>query len=312
MSRRTGFLLVVLGSALFASTGVMSRAAIDGGVGPLELAAFRSYGAALILLPFLLVSIRRLRRADLMPIALFAVIGIVLAQGLYYEAISRMDVAVALVIVYTGPLGVAAYQRAFHGERLPALGYAAMVVAIVGVAATVLGGAGGVGEISAAGIGFALLTGVCFAGQVILGARQPESLPPFARTGAGMLGAALIWLPLVPLWALPYDVLSDQVTLAGRIDVAIPVGLAVAYGIVLGSVVPYALIIVGFTRVGAGSGSMAGMAEPIVAPLLAWFVLGQSLAPLQVVGVGVTIACVAVVERQRARLAPAQIGVAEL
>ena len=83
ISRRTGYILVILGSALFACTGVLSKAAIDGGVAPLELAAFRSYGAGLILLPFFLLSVRRLSRRDLVPILLFALIGIVLAQGLY-------------------------------------------------------------------------------------------------------------------------------------------------------------------------------------------------------------------------------------
>ena len=82
ISQRTGYLLIIGGSVLFACTGVISKAAIDGGIAPLELAAFRSYGAGLLLLPFLLLAVRRLRRRDLLPIALFALIGIVLAQGL--------------------------------------------------------------------------------------------------------------------------------------------------------------------------------------------------------------------------------------
>jgi drug/metabolite transporter (DMT)-like permease len=158
-----------------------------------------------------------------------------------------------------------------------------------------------------------VLTAVSFAGQSILGARQPIVLPPLARTGAGMLAAALIWLPVVPVWQLPFSVLDDTTELAGRIDISIPVGAAVLFAIVLGSVIPYALVINGITRIGAGAGSMAGMAEPIVAPLLAWFVLGQLLSPLQVVGIATTIACVAVVERQRFRHVRAnEILVAEL
>ena len=306
ISRRTGYILVILGSALFACTGVLSKAAIDGGVAPLELAAFRSYGAGLILLPFLLLSVRRLSRRDLVPILLFALIGIVLAQGLYYQAISRMDIAVALVIVYTGPLLVAAYQRIFHTERLPVVAYIAMFFAVGGVAIAVLGGAGGIGAISLVGIAFAALTALSFAGQAILGARQPVVLPPLARTGAGML-------PVVPIWQLPFDVLPESTQLTGRIDVAIPVGAAVLFTIVLGSVIPYALVITGITRIGAGAGSMAGMTEPIVAPLLAWFVLGQWLAPGQALGIVLTIACVAVVERQRFKHAsPREIFVAEL
>jgi len=313
ISRRTGYLMVIGGSVLFACTGVMSKAAIDGGVAPLELAAFRSYGASLILLPFLLLTFRRLTRRDLVPVLLFALIGIVLAQGLYYQAISRMDIAVALVIVYTGPLLVAAYQRLFHAERLPVIAYIAMCLAVGGVAIAVLGESGGIGAISVVGITFAVLTALSFAGQSILGARQPVVLPPLARTGAGMLAAALIWLPVIPVWHLPFNILGDPTQLTGRIDVSIPVGGAVLFTIVLGSVIPYALVITGITRIGAGAGSMAGMTEPIVAPLLAWFVLGQTLAPLQAVGITVTIACVAVVERQRFKHAsPTEILVAEL
>lgn len=309
----SGYLLVGGGSALFASTGVVSAVAFAGGVAPMELAALRSYIAGLILLPFLLVAARRLRRADVLPIVLFALVGIVLAQGFYYGAISRMDIAVALVIVYTGPLLVAAYQRVFHAERLPLVGYLAMALAVAGVAIAVLAGAGGVGAISLLGVGFALLTAVCFAGQAILGARQPTTLPPMARTGAGMLAAGLIWLPLVPVWTLPFGAVGDAAVFTGRFALEIPVGAAVLYAAVFGSVVPYALLIAGLGRIGPGAGSMAGMAEPIVAPLLAWLALGQLLTPLQVVGVALTIACVAIVERQRYRIRrPPETYVAEL
>lgn len=312
-TRRSGYLLVIAGSMLFACTGVMSKAAFDGGIEPLQLAAFRSYGAALLLLPFLILSVRHLSRRDLVPVALFAVVGIVLAQAFYYEAISRMDIAVTLVIVYTGPLLVAAYQRLFHAERLPLLAYIAMCLAVAGVAVAVIGGAGGIGAISLIGVAFALLTALSFAGQAILGARQPLTLPPLARTGAGMTVAALIWLPLVPIWQLPFDSLGDPTQLDGRLELSIAVWIPVVFAIVLGSVVPYACIISGFSRLGAGAGSMAGMTEPIVAPLLAWFVLGQILSPLQALGIAVTIACVAVVERQRFKHTAAnEILVAEL
>lgn len=310
---RSGYLLVIAGSVLFACTGVMSKAAFDGGIEPLQLAAFRSYGAALLLLPFLVLSVRRLSRRDLVPVALFALVGIVLAQAFYYEAISRMDIAVALVIVYTGPLLVAAYQRLFHAERLPLLAYIAMCLAVAGVAVAVVGGAGGIGAISLIGVAFALLTALSFAGQAILGARQPLTLPPLARTGAGMAVAALIWLPLVPIWQLPFDALGDPTQLDGRFHLSLAVWIPVVFAIVLGSIVPYACIISGFTRLGAGAGSMAGMTEPIVAPLLAWFALGQVLTPLQALGIAVTIACVAIVERQRFKRAGAnEILVAEL
>ncbi|MFM7246152.1 MAG: EamA family transporter, partial [Actinomycetota bacterium] len=89
--RLSGYLLVCGGSALFASTGVVSAVAFEGGVAPIELAALRSYIAALILLPFVLLVARRIRRADLLPIVLFALIGIVLVAFSLRSAVASLS-----------------------------------------------------------------------------------------------------------------------------------------------------------------------------------------------------------------------------
>ena len=99
---------MIVAGVLWGLNGVFSRIAIDGGIEPLELGSWRAIAAALILLPFVLLNVRRIERSMLVPIALFGVIGIVASQGLFFESISRIDVALALVIVYTAPIPVAA------------------------------------------------------------------------------------------------------------------------------------------------------------------------------------------------------------
>jgi drug/metabolite transporter (DMT)-like permease len=296
---RLGYLFVILASALFATNGVVSRVAIDGGLAPSELAAWRVYGAALLLLGFLIAAVRRLRRDALLPLALFGVFGIVLSQGLYYEAIALIDIAIVLVIVYTAPIPVAIYQRIRFREQLPNRAYVAMVIAIGGVVFAIFGGGGGIGSMSTVGLLFAVGTMVAYAAQVILAARQPVSLPPLARTGAAMLVAAVVWMVIVPVWTLPFDLVGESEVLTGRVDITVPIGAAVAYVIVLGTALPYVLLVVGARRIGPGAASMVGMTEPVVASILAWFVLAQALSLVQATGIAVTVLAIGFVERTR-------------
>lgn len=301
MSHRTaGALIVVFACMLFASTGVVARIAIDGGLDPMQVAAVRTYGGALLLLPFVLRVWRSFSRSMIAPITAYAVIGVFASQGLYFEAISRMDVALALVISYIAPLPVALYQRLRLGERLPIWAYAAMVVAVGGLALAVLGG-NGVGDLTALGLVLAFLCMATFAVMLILGPRQPSQVGPLARAGAPLLLAGAAWFVVCPVWTVPWGEMGARVPLGGSLDVTVPLWATIAWVVLVGSALAFAIILAGTARVGAGTASMLGMTEPIVGALLAWVVLGQALTAPQVLGIVVTVAAVGVVERARAR-----------
>jgi drug/metabolite transporter (DMT)-like permease len=297
--QRAGYIYVGLGSVLFATTGIASKISFDAGVAPSVLAAWRSYGAALLLLPAVLLAVRSIRRGDILPLALFGVIGVTIAQGLYFEAIDRIDIAIAIVIVYTGPIPIAIFERLRLDERLPLRAYSAMVAAVVGVVFAVLAGSGAGGGISAAGLLFAVGTLCAYVGQILLAARQPRRVPPLARVGVAMLASSVAWAVLVPPWSSPIEGLGDAVPLGGDLPWSIPLWVAVGWVILVGTVGAYVLLVAGSPRIGAGAASMVSMTEPIAAPILAWGVLGQSLTALQVGGLALTIACVAIVERAR-------------
>lgn len=300
-SRRTGYVLCAVAAPLFALAGIVGTIAIQGGFPALGLAAFRTYGGAILLLPFVLLALRRFPRRSIIPIALYAAIGIVASQGMYFEAIGRMGVALPLVISYLAPLMVAVYQRLRLGERLPPYAYAAMVTAVGGVGIVVLTGSGGIGALPVEGLLLSLGVAITFAIQLILGARQPTEVGAFARAGASLAVASLMWLVLVPIWTLPFDVVDQSAELAGRIDAAVPVWASLVWLMVLGSAVPFALVLAGAVRIGAGAASMIAMIEPIAGTLLAWAVLGQALTGWQLAGIGIAVGGVAVVEQARIR-----------
>lgn len=300
--RGTGYLFVATGSILWATNGIVSSLVLDAGrVSPSDLAAFRTYASALLLGAGVVAVLPGLSRSSLVRLAAFGIFGVSLPQWLFYESISRIDVPIALVIVYTAPVLVTAFERVVRRQRLPGAVYLAIVVAIGGVVAAVLGNADGLGALSGVGLLLAVATMAAYSCQILLAAIQPAELRPLQRIGGAMVFSCLFWLVLDPAWTLPFHVLDDPIGLGPRVAGMAPTGLLIVYITLLGTVVPYGLLVAGAPRIGAGAASVTGMAEPIVASVLAWLFLGQSLTSVQIIGIGVALAGVTVAETLRAR-----------
>jgi drug/metabolite transporter (DMT)-like permease len=294
-----GYLLVAASAAFAAFNVVFGRLLIDTGVAPLEVSATRIYGAGLILLVFLVPVLGRIRRAHLLPIAAFGLVGLVVGQGTAFLAFADSDVAIVLVIIFTAPLFVTLYERVRLGAALPRHAYVAIVVAVGGVGLAVAGG--GVGGITARGFAFAFLSMVAYGVSVVLASRLPGDLPPLARTAASIVVAGIAFCVIVPPWTLPFDLLDATATFPGRLGFGLPLWVAVACSILVGSVAVFVTWITGTRIIGAGASSVVGMAEPVLAGVVAWALLAQHLAPLQALGILVTVGAIAVVELARIR-----------
>ncbi len=298
---RIGYLLVALSAAFAALNGVFGRLLIETGFTAEAVAAMRIYGAAILLAFIAGPYLRRLSRRDVLLILVFGAIAFVIGQGAYFQAITDIDVAIVLVIVFMAPLVVALYERLRGGVALPLYAYLAIVVAIVGLALAVLGGGKDIGALSVVGLGFAFLAMATYVTGVLMAARLPTSLPPLASTGTALCAAAVMWIAIVPPWALPFDRFDDPAVFQGRFGFTVPAWLAIAVVILIGSIGVYGAWVGGTALVGAGSSSMVGMVEPVLGAILAWTLLAQALTLVQALGIAVTIAAILVVERARIR-----------
>ncbi len=298
--RRQGYALVLMSAMLWATNGINSTLLFhSGAVGPTDLAALRIYGAAAILSIVVLRARPRLSRRGWLRVTAFGVFGVSVPQWLYYLAIDRIPVPIALIIIFTAPVPVTVFEAIVHERRLPPLAAAAMVVAIVGVIVAVTGGDASASSLPAAGLLFAVATMVAYCAQILLAAAQPPELSPFVRIGVGMLAGTAFWLFAHPLWTLPFDRLGDRVDLGTRLGGSMPAWFAVGMCIVVGTLLPYTLLVAGAGRIGAGASSVTGMVEPIVAAGLAWLLLGQQLSGLQIAGMIVALGGVTATEMLR-------------
>src|SRR5450631_3921607 len=115
----TGVLLAIGAAFLFAINGNVSKVALENGISSLELVSMRSAGTALILL--VITAVRdpaslRVSRRELRFMALYGLTGIAMVQWLYFVAIQRMPVGIALLFEYTAPLMVALWVRFVQKE----------------------------------------------------------------------------------------------------------------------------------------------------------------------------------------------------
>ncbi|CAB4886067.1 unannotated protein [freshwater metagenome] len=301
-SRRLGYVLVLSASLLWATNGLLSRLVFDSGeIEPRTLAALRVYGATILLAPAVIRARPRLSRRSWLKVAAFGVFGVSVPQWVYFEAIARIPVPIALVIVYTAPVLVTVFERFVRHRKLPKVVYLAIGVAVVGVIFAVTGGRGGAGALELLGVVLAIVTAFAYAAQIMVAAVQPPELHPLVRTGLGMMAGSIFWTFLSPFWRLPFASFGAAIDLGPRVAGSLPAGLLVAGIIVFGTVIPYTMLVSGSPRIGPGASSVTGMIEPVAASILAWVALDQRLTITQVLGVVVALAGVTVAELLRNR-----------
>ena len=107
-----GYAFTLASAALFGINGTVSTLALEAGIPPTRLTALRCTGAALVLLVALAVFSRdrlRVHRRELPLLAVFGVVGVAMTQFLYYVAIGRLPVGIALVFGKLAPVFIAFY-----------------------------------------------------------------------------------------------------------------------------------------------------------------------------------------------------------
>ena len=128
-----GYGFALAAAASFGIGGVIAKSTFNS-LAPSVLAEFRVFLAFLIFLALFGIFRRdelRVRREDIPIFAVFGIVGLAGVSLVYYEAIKRIPIGVALVIEYTGPLLLLAYAR-LRGRTVGGRLWIAAALAIVG------------------------------------------------------------------------------------------------------------------------------------------------------------------------------------
>jgi drug/metabolite transporter (DMT)-like permease len=300
-----GLALVVLAAALFIQNAGVSRVALRGGVDPLTLTTVRVTGTFLVLLVVAAVFRRDALRPPPGRLGLLLVahglVGVAALQWTYFVAIDRLPVGMALLLEYQAPILVALWARFVQHEQVRPRLWLGLALAWGGLAAAtgiwrgltldLLGILGGLGA------------AVCFAAYFLIGEHGVAKLDPMRVILWSFLWAT-VGLNLVhPVSSLPPALLDERVALLGRLaHHTAPVWLVLAWIVVVGTVLPFALELMALGHLRATTVTMVAMLEPIGVSALGWVWFAESLDAVAVVGGVAVVAGIAVA--QSARLSP--------
>jgi drug/metabolite transporter (DMT)-like permease len=293
--------MVLLAATLFGINGSVAKVALSSGLTSLRLTEARCAGAFLGLTLVALArspSSLRVDRRDLGRLAVFGIAGVALVQLFYFLAIHRLAIGIALLIQYLGPLLVALWVRVVRHERVRRRVWAALGLAISGLALTVELWNGI--ALDGLGVVYALVSAVIFAAYLLMAEGEVARRDPISLTAWGFFFATVFWTVVQPWWSFPAGRVGATVSLHGRLaGWHLPVWALVAWIVVLGSIVPFVLIVTGLRHVSATRVGIAAMLEPVVATVVAWAWLRESLSPAQLVGAAVVLAAIGLAQTAR-------------
>ena len=299
----TGYLYTVAAAGLFAVNGTVSKLALEAGIPATLLTALRCTGAAAVLLGALAVVAPdrlRLSRREVPLVAVFGVVGVALTQFLYYVAIGRLPVGIALVFEMTAPVFIALYVWLVRRELVRSRLWAALALSLSGLVLVAQVWEGG-GSLDLLGVGAALTAALCLATYYLLGERGTADRDPVTLTAWSFAAAALFWAVAAPWGDFDVAVLSRPVPVSLGV-VQVPVWVLIGWIVVLGAVVPFWLSIAALRHLPPTAAGIVATVEPVLASVVAWLWLEQVLTGWQIAGGLVVLAGIVLAQTARSHV----------
>ena len=294
-----GYTMAVAGALLFSINGSVSKVTLSSGIDSLSLVLLRCAGALVCFFVLVLAiepSRLRVARREWPLLLIYGVVGIAMVQWLYFVAIARLPVGVALLLEFTAPVLVALWARFVQHQDLGRRLWLALALALGGLSlvAQVWQGI----ELDLIGVFAGMGAALSLATYYIAGARAVTGRDTVSLAMWAFVVATVFWTIVHPWWTVPWSTLGQSVSLTGALDdVSVPVWSLVIWIVVLGTVAPFLCVIGALRHLPTTSAGIVGMVEPVMAGLVAWIWLGESLAALQVVGALVVLWGVVLAQR---------------
>ena len=300
----SGLLVALLSAAGFGTSGAFAKSLIEAGWSPGAAVTVRIGGAALVLAVPAVLALRGRWRVLLhhgRMIVLYGLVAMAACQLFYFQAVSRLQVGVALLIEYLAPVLLVAWTWFRSGRRPAPLTILGSLVSVAGLV-LVLDLTGAI-DLDPIGVAWALGAAVTVAVYFVLSAREHEELPPIAMAGAGMVVAALALLAAGLVGILPLHATTADVTFLDReVHWLVPAAGLVVFSTALA----YVLGISAARRLGSQLASFVGLTEVLCAVLFAWLLLGELPVPIQLLGGVLILVGIGCIRAQELRAADRQ------
>ncbi|MCQ9369090.1 DMT family transporter [Brevibacterium sp. 50QC2O2] len=276
----TGVVLTLLSNLCFALAGPIAKAMYATGWTPGPVVFLRLAGCAAVLAVPTLVAMHsrwHLLGRYWKDVVSYGVISMAGVQLLFFLAVERMQVSIALLLEMTAPLLIVFWLWIRTGVRPAVPTLVGMVCAVAGLL-VVLDPRGA--DLNLVGVLFALGAACCLASFFMVSAKSDNPIPPIPLLGLGMFTGALLVLVVCLSRVIDVDYTTAPVHAAGY---AVPWWLAMAaiVGLTVGA---YAFGVWGLRYVGASLGAFINLLEVPISVLASWWLLRELPHAIQGLG----------------------------
>ena len=286
-SPRRGYLYVMLATVLWGVSGASSKFLFHSGVSPFQLVQLRITIAAGALFLWLLIrhpALLKIDRSDILYFLTLGALAMAAVQFTYLFAISRIQVAAAILLQYMAPGLIALYSVVIVRERMQAVTAVAVIGAAAGCYLVV-----GAYNLDLFGMNIAGILGgvgaaVSFAWYTIQGEYGMRRYHPLTVLFYAVFFAAVVWNLLQP----PLESFRHSYS---------PVQWGwILYVGLMGTLLPFGLYFAAVDLIRSTHAGITATLEPIIAGLVSYLFLDERMAPLQLFGGVMVIASVVLLQ----------------
>ncbi len=282
--------MIVFAATMWGSLGVMTKMLYALGLDPWSLTFYRTSMGFIAFATLVLTTSRsslKVRREDLLFLAVYGLVSTSAFHTLYLYTISITSVAVAAVLLYTAPGFSAIMARFVFGEPLNSSKVVALLLAFAGCI-LVSGIETGTPAATPLGIATGLGSALTYASFGIMGKRARQHYDPWT-VNFYCMGFATIFL--IPLLAVPGSSMGPYPLEAWLLLIVVAVGPTMLSRLLYVSAVKH---------VEASRAAIAATIEPASAGVFALIFLGELLSPIQIVG-GILVLAGAILAQRPSR-----------
>jgi drug/metabolite transporter (DMT)-like permease len=272
MRRLIGILLIVISAAAFGSLGILGRYAYADGLDAITLLFIRFSLAAVLMVCLLFIRHENLPRGSTLGRLIgMGAIGYVGQSFCYLTAVKYASPGLVALLLYLYPVIVALLSMLFLHEKVTRTKMLALGLALSGVALTVSPEGG-----QLPGVLLSLSAAVIYSVYIIAGTRVMKQVTAI-QSSSVIFAAAGITFGLLMAVKGPHLPRSAAGWLTMLLIVLIPTLIAVV------------AFLAGLARIGPTNAAMLSTLEPVVTVLLAYFLLGDRLKWISLLGGGLIL-----------------------
>ena len=306
-----GYLYAFTAALLFGANGSVTKVMMDAGLTALQVTQMRVIGATLISGAVLFVLDRhsfRVPKGQRIWLVVMGVVGVALLQATYALALQFLPVGIALLLEYTAVPMVAVFAFIVFKERVRTRIWVSIGFVMAGliVVAQVWNS-----SLNPIGVVWGFAAALSLATYFLVGERQMETISPLALMFWAMLIAAVFWAFFSGWWSIDPAIFASNVSLTGSLaEITAPLWSLLLWNVVMGSFLPFLLSLAAIKKLTATAAGIAATSEIVIAFIVAWLWLEQTIDGFQSLGAAVVLAGIILAQTARRSAVPIQADLA--